>query len=391
MTNPAQATVALSPETAPRATPKLALAPTAEAPQAAAPVKTQAKRPSVLRRVILGAVIVAAVSGATLYGYDWYVLGRFQISTDDAYVKTDMSQLGTKVSGYVKEIPAAENSLVTAGDIVLKLDDGDYKLAVDAANARIATQEAVIAGFTSQAEAQTAEVAAAEARLSSAQASEKNAAANTDRVTQLASRKVASIQSLDDSNLRHDTAVAAITEAQAGILAAKAQIDVIAANRVEAERTLDELKTTLAKAQRDLSSTEIRAPFDGIVANRAVEPGQFVQAGTRLMALVPADSAYIEANFKETQITDLHAGQKVSIKVDAISGATFDGEVLSLSPASGSEFSLLPPENATGNFTKITQRVPIKVSVPLVLAKELRPGLSVTVTVDTRDNGTVTQ
>ena len=145
------------------------------------------------------------------------------------------------------------------------------------------------------------------------------------------------------------------------------------------------MNTTLAKAERDLSFTSIRAPFDGTVANRAVEPGQFVQGGTRLMALVPADGAYIEANFKETQLADLHAGQKAEISIDAFDGEVFEGHVLSLAPASGSEFSLLPPENATGNFTKITQRVPVKVSVPAELAAKLRPGLSVTVTVDTRD------
>jgi membrane fusion protein (multidrug efflux system) len=385
MSNSAQSTVALPLEGAQRPLPKLALAPTAEAPQpAAAPVETQAKRPPFMRRAILGAVILAALSGAAYYGHDWYVLGRFQVSTDDAYVKTDMAQLGAKVAGYVTEIPAAENAAVRAGDIILKLDDGDYKLAVDAARARIETQKAVIDGFASQTEAQKAQIAAAEAKLASAEAAEGNALATLNRATALIKAKVVSQQTLDDSTLKHDSSEASVNEAQANILAAKAQIDVIAANRVEAERTLTELNTTLAKAERDLSFTSIRAPFDGTVANRAVEPGQFVQGGTRLMALVPADGAYIEANFKETQLADLHAGQKAEISIDALDGEVFEGHVMSLAPASGSEFSLLPPENATGNFTKITQRVPVKVSVPPELAAKLRPGLSVTVTVDTR-------
>ena len=274
---------------------------------------------------------------------------------------------------------------------MLKLDAGDYKLAVDAELARIETQKSVIASFASQVDAQNAQIAAADARLTRAQAEEKNAAADMARSTKLANQKIASIQTLDDATLRHDTALAAISEAQAGVLAAKAQINVIAANRVEAERSLDEMNTALTKVQRDLSFTEIRAPFDGIVANRAVEPGQFVQAGTRLMALLPADGTYIEANFKETQITDLHDGQKALIEVDAIDGKTYEGQVISLSPASGAEFSLLPPENATGNFTKITQRVPVKISVPAELADTLKPGLSVTVTLDTRDTGTATK
>ena len=385
MSNPAQSAVALPLEGAQRALPKLALAPKAEAPQpAAAPGETKAKHPPIMRRAIIGAVILAALSGAAYYGHHWYVLGRFQVSTDDAYVKTDMAQLGAKVAGYVTEIPAAENAAVRAGDVILKLDDGDYRLAVNAAKARIDTQKAVIDGFASQTEAQKAQIAATEARLASAEAEESNTLATLNRATALIKAKVVSQQTMDDSTMKHDASEASINEAQANILAAKAQMNVIAANRVEAERSLTELNTTLAKAERDLSFTSIRAPFDGTVANRAVEPGQFVQGGTRLMALVPADGAYIEANFKETQLASLHAGQKAEITVDAFDGSVFEGRVLSLAPASGSEFSLLPPENATGNFTKITQRVPVKISIPLELAKELRPGLSVTVTVDTR-------
>jgi membrane fusion protein, multidrug efflux system len=393
MSNSAQAVLSPVPETAPRAVPKLALAPTAEAPQAPAaqaPVAVPAtpNKSSILRRVVLGAIILGALAGAAKYGHEWFVLGRFQISTDDAYVKTDMSQLGAKVAGYVTEIPAAENTAVKKGDVVLRLDNGDYKLAVEAETGRIETQKSVIAGFASQVDAQNAQIAAANARLARAEAEEKNAAADMERSTKLASQKVASMQSLDDAKLRHDTALAAISEAQAGVLAAQAQINVIAAAKDEASRSLDEMNTALTKVQRDLSFTDIRAPFDGIVANRAVEPGQYVQAGTRLMALLPMNGAFIEANFKETQITSLHEGQKAEIRVDAIGGKTYEGHVISLSPASGAEFSLLPPENATGNFTKITQRVPVKISVPAELAETLKPGLSVTVTLDTRDTGT---
>ena len=388
MSNPAQA-VNLSSEAAPRPAPKLALAPVAEAPQAAPQVAVAPQRPSILRRVILGIILVVALAGAAKFGHDWYVLGRFQISTDDAYVKSDMSQLGAKVAGYVKDIPAAENSAVKAGDIIMTLDDGDYRLAVDAANARIETQMAVIDGFASQTQAQNAEVAAAEAKLASAKANESNTIANLDRAETLIKAKITSQQTVDDWTMKRDAAAASVTEEQAGIQSAQAQLNVIAANKVQAEKLLAELQTTLAKAKRDLSFTEIRAPFDGIVANRAVEPGQFVQAGTRLMALLPANGAYIEANFKETQITGLHVGQKAEIKVDALGGATYEGRVISLSPASGAEFSLLPPENATGNFTKITQRVPVKISVPDELAETLKPGLSVTVTLDTRDTGTL--
>jgi membrane fusion protein, multidrug efflux system len=375
MSNPAQAITMPEPQVVSnRPQAKLALAPKAEAPQPTetkAPPTDKPKRPSIIKRLVLGAMLVAAVAAGAKYGYDWYVLGRFQISTNDAYVQTDMSQLGAKVSGYVTEIPAAENTAVKVGDIVLKLDDGDYKLAVDAAKAKIETQKAVIERFKSLGAAQSAEVAAAQAKLKSAQASVSNATATEKRASELVNRKIGSQQTLDNATLQLGTANASVTEAQAGIESAEAQIDVIAANKVEAQRMLSELETTLAKAERDMSFTEIRAPFNGIVANRAVQAGQFVQAGTRLMALVPDDASFIEANFKETQLADIHPGQKV----------------LNISPASGAEFSLLPPENATGNFTKITQRVPVKVSVSPDLAAKLRTGLSVTVTVDTRDKG----
>ena len=369
---------------------KLALAPKSEELQPAeikSASRDKSKRPPILKRLVLGTMVVAAIAGAAKYGYDWYILGRFQISTNDAYVQTDMSQLGAKVSGYVTEIPAPENTFVKAGDIILKLDDGDYKLAVDAAKAKIETQKAVIERFKSLSAAQSAEVTAAQAKLQSAQASVGNATATEKRASELVNRKIGSQQTLDNATLQLGAANAAVSEAQAGIASAEAQIDVIAANKVEAQRLLSELETGLAKAERDMSFTEIRAPFNGIVANRAVQPGQFVQAGTRLMVLVPDDASFIEANFKETQLTDIHPGQKALITVDAINGESYEGKVLNISPASGAEFSLLPPENATGNFTKITQRIPVKVSVSPDLAAKLRAGLSVTVTVDTRDKG----
>jgi membrane fusion protein, multidrug efflux system len=346
-----------------------------------------AKRPPILRRLILGTLILAALAGAAKYGNDWYQVGRFQISTDDAYVKTDMAQLGAKIAGYVAEVPVDDNQPVKAGDIVLKLDDGDYQLAVKAAEGRIETQKAVIDGFDRQAAAQDAQIAAAVARLASAKATVANTQTNIARAKTLVGQKVATQASLDDWTMRRDTATAAVNEATAGIEAAKAQAAVIAQQKIQSERALDELQIALDKAKRDLSFAEVKAPFDGIVANRAVEQGQYVQPGTRLMALVPTASAYIEANFKETQIADLHPGQKATITVDAFSAKTYEGKVASVSPASGAEFSLLPPENATGNFTKITQRVPVKIAVPPELASVLRPGLSVSVSVDSRDGG----
>ncbi len=357
------------------------------APQAVAAPGVAPPKRSMVKRLVLGTALLAALVVAGKYGLDWYQVGRFQVETNDAYVKADTAQVGAKVAGYIVSIPVAENASVKTGDVIAKLDDGDYQLAVEAARNRIVTQQAVIAGFDSQTQAQKAQVAAAQAKLSGAKTEEANSAAAQNRVAKLVLTRVVSQQAMDDAQARYDQAGSAVIAAQASVSAAEAQLSVIAASRTQAEAQLVELQTALKRAERDLSFTEVKAPFDGVVANRAVEPGQYVQAGSRLMALVPAQSAYIEANFKETQLGQIHAGQKVEIVADAYSSVTYEGRVESVAPASGAEFSLLPPENATGNFTKITQRYPVRVSLPAGAAEKLVPGLSVTVTVDSRDNG----
>jgi membrane fusion protein, multidrug efflux system len=361
------------------------LAPAAPPPPAAeAPQKPKSKLP---KRIILGVVLLAGVAFAGNYGWSWWQDGRFQVETNDAYVRSDTSQVGAKIAGYVATTPVAENTSVKAGDVILTLDGGDYQLAVEAARNKIATQQALIAGFDSQTLAQKAQVDAAKAQLASAQTEENNTSTTQARVAKLVLTKVVSQQTMDDAQARYDQARSAVNVAEANVAAAEAQVSVIASSRMQAETALAELQTMLKRAERDMSFTEVRAPFDGVVANRAVEPGQYVQAGTRLMAIVPTGSAYVEANFKETQLIDIHPGQKAEVVADADTGKIVEGVVESVSPASGSEFSLLPPENATGNFTKITQRYPVRIKLPADAAAQLRPGLSVTATVDSRDAG----
>lgn len=352
---------------------------------ASAHVAPQKKLP--VRRIVMSGVLVAALLAAGYYGYNWFQLGRFQISTDDAYVKTDMSQLGTKISGYVVELPVAENTSVKAGDVIAKLDAGDYKLAVDAAQARIETQKTTLATIAQQAAAQTSQIDAAKAQLLSAQAVEINAVKNQNRASQLVKSNVGTQQDVDNATSQRATAEAGVNVAEANLAAAIAQTGIFNAQSVGAQSTLNELQIALEQAQHNLSFTEIKAPFDGVVANRSAQLGQYVSPGTILMALVPVQDSYIEANFKETQIAEMHPGQKAEITVDAFGSEKYEGKVESLSPASGAEFSLLPPENATGNFTKITQRMPVKIILPPELAAKMRPGLSAVVTVDLRDKG----
>jgi membrane fusion protein (multidrug efflux system) len=307
-------------------------------------------------------------------------------------VRAYNTTLGAKVSGYVSEFLVDDNVKVAAGDVIARIDDGDYRLAVDSARDKIATQEATVERFDRQIAAQRAAVEQAQAQLVSAQAAQKRMQLEFDRQQALAGKDFASKQTLEQSVANRDQANAAVQSAQAAIDGAAANVDVLQAQQKEAARTLDELKTALAKAERDLSFTEIRAPVEGVVGNRAAQPGDFVQTGQRIAALVPLGDVFIDANFKETQLARLQPGQPVSIKVDALPGESVNGVVASVSPASGAVFSLLPPDNATGNFTKIVQRLPvrIKVAADVVQRGALRPGMSVVVSVNTKADATGT-
>ena len=337
------------------------------------------------KRFILRICAIAALSVGAHYLWDWYVVGRFIVSTDDAYVRADVAVIAAKVSGYVTSVAVTDNQTVSPGQLLATIDGGDYRLALDAAQSKIATQEATIARIRMQADAQRAVIEQAEAQLTSVRADEQRAASEFERSTRVMQNGAGTQQRLDLALADRDRTVAAVRNAQAAQLAAQANLGVLEAERVEAEQTRNELTIALEKSRRDLSFTEIRAPFAGVIGNRAIETGQLVQIGTRLLSIVPLDSAYVEANFKETQLTRMKHGQKVSIHVDALPGRAIEGILESFSPASGAQFSLLPPENATGNFTKIVQRLPVRIHVPLALAAEgvLRPGLSVTADVDT--------
>ncbi|MFO1151756.1 MAG: HlyD family secretion protein [Alsobacter sp.] len=338
------------------------------------------------RRVVLPLVLLAALGGGGWYGYGWWTEGRFLVSTDDAYVKANVTTIAAKVAGYVVEAPVVNNTAVKAGDVIARIDDGDYRNAVDAAKARIGTQQATIERIGRQVTAQIAALGQSHAQLTANEADLTRAEADYQRAQSLAQSDFGSKQKLDAARADRDRAAAAVESAKAAIASAEATIEVTRAQETEARRQVAELQTALDKAERDLAFTVIRAPVDGVVANRAAEVGNFVQPGARLAALVPLDSLYVEANYKETQLARIRPGQSVDVEVDALPGHRFEGKVESLAPGSGTIFSLLPPENATGNFTKIVQRVPVRVAVPPELAAsgQLRPGLSVVASVRTK-------
>ena len=342
------------------------------------------------KRLLLGAAAAIVLAAGGWYGENYLTVGRYIVSTDDAFVHADMTTLAAKVSGYVSSVDAPDNSVVHAGDVIARIDDGDYRIARDAARDKVETQRATIARIGEQIRAAQAQVEQTKAQLVSAQAAATRADSEYARQLTLAQRDFASRQTLEQAQASRDQSAAAVESAKAAIDAALANVAVLRAQQQEAQRGLKELQTAEAKAERDLSFTVVRAPIDGVVGNRAVQAGDFVQTGTRLASVVPLDAVYVDANFKETQLARLRPGQPVEVSVDALPDHDIKAIVASVSPASGSVFSLLPPDNATGNFTKIVQRLPVRIRLPddVRTKRLLRPGMSVVVNVDTRSKQT---
>ena len=362
-----------------------------------------AKRRGV-RRFVVPVLILAALGYGGKTAYDYFVEGRFLVSTDDAYVGADTSIIAAKAMGHLTAVPVVDNQVVHKGDLLAAIDDGDYQNAVDASRARIGTQDATIARFARQIDAQGAIIAQAGAQVDSAAAQAKSAAADVERAAlerdrsfKLAQTNFGSQQRLEQATADRDRTVAALAAAKASQASAaaafdgaKANLDVLKAQKDEAARQRNELVTALAMAQRNLSFTRVLAPFDGTVGNKAAQVGNLVQPGTRLMALVPLNDSYVDANFKETQLGEIKPGQRADVAIDALDGKVVEGVVSSISPASGAQFSLLPPDNATGNFTKVVQRVAVRITFPEEVLKQvpLRSGLSVIATIHTRDPDT---
>jgi len=343
------------------------------------------------RKLALGAAAVVALLAAGWYGYDYWTVGRFIVSTDDAYVGADMSIIAPKVAAHVASVEITENQHVKAGDTLVRLDDGDFTLAVDQAAAKLATQQSGLQTFDAQILAAEAATVQARAQLDASKASLVKAQADFSRTDALAQNSYSSKASLDAARAARDSASAQVDAQTAAISSAEANVGVLKAERVQSERVVKELDVALAKAKRDLSFTNITAPFDGVIGNKSVQVGDYVTAGKRLAAVVPLDKVYVDANLKETQLARVTAGEKVKLRVDALGSQTIEGTVESIAPASGSQFSLLPPENATGNFTKIVQRVPVRIAIAGADANgKLRPGLSVSVDIDTRDSTAAT-
>src|SRR5579859_2633123 len=335
------------------------------------------------RKLLLTGAAVAVLAGASWYGFDYWTVGRFLVSTDDAYVKADNTTVAPKVSGYLHEVLVGDNERVKAGQVLARIDDRDFKVALDQTKADVSAAEAAIASKRAQLDVQQAIIDAAKATLDVDTASATFTMQENKRYTDLAATGYGSVQNAQSAQSRNASALAAIERDKANLASALKQVELLKAEIAQAVATASRANALQHQAELNLSYTTIIAPIDGVAGNRTLRAGQYVQAGTQLMSLVPATGAYVIANFKETQLTNVQAGQPVDIDVDMFPGRPVHGHVDSLAPASGQEFALLPPDNATGNFTKVVQRIPVKIALD-ASSVELRPGMSVIPTIQTQ-------
>jgi membrane fusion protein (multidrug efflux system) len=341
------------------------------------------------RRAGISIVLISGVMGISLLGFHWWRSDRYLESTDDAYVGGDVTAISPRVAGYVTRILVGDNTFVHAGQPLLELDAADFQARVESAEAVVAAADATVSRVIEQQALDHANVEAAEADLAVAHAAHGFAAIEAQRYAQLALTEAGTDQDAQRRNAELEEAAARERAAAAVVTARARQRSVTAARLAEARAQLKESQAALQSARLNRGYTTLYSPMDGYVGNRSARPGIYVPAGTSLMAIVPAHGLWVDANFKEDEIKRLRPGQPARIKADVDSGLYFDGRVASLAPATGSVFSIIPAQNATGNFTRIVQRVPVRIELDPRSATlgPLRAGLSATVTVNTREGG----
>ena len=338
------------------------------------------------RTIIKFIVPFAAVLAVAAYGAHWWNVSRYREVTDDAYVGGDLTIIGPKVPGYITALPVSDNQFVHAGDLLVRIDDRDYRAGLAKAGGAVNVQLATFANLDASAALQQAVIARAQAEIDVAAAESLRSRDDYQRYKDLVSRSAVSIESAQRAEAAYKTAQANTAKANAELESARRQLVVIATQRKQATATLEQARADRDIAQLSVGYTEIRAPIDGYVGNRRARVGMYAPAGAQLLSIVPASGLWVDANFKEDQLARMRIGQPVTLRADAIPGREFHGHLDSLSPATGAQFSILPPENATGNFTKIVQRVPVRIRLDGDDGKlgQLRPGLSVVAQIETK-------
>jgi membrane fusion protein, multidrug efflux system len=341
-----------------------------------------------LRQLLIALAAGLLLSLAALYGDYWWRTGRFLVTTDDAYVQVHSALIAPQVSGYIIAVPVNDNEQVHAGQLLAQIDPSIYQAALDQARANVAAARASIATLQQQIAQQKLTVEQDQQLVASDQAALVYSKQNYDRYTKLASDGYGTVQNAQQATADIQEKTAALQRNTTGVASAKKQIDVYVAQLEQAKATLAQQQALEKQAEINLGYTKIVAPCDGTVGVRTATVGPYVEAGTQLMAVVPLHEVYVTANYKETELTDVRPGQPVTIGVDTFPGKVVHGTVESLAPASGENFALLPPDNATGNFTKIVQRIPVKIAIDKAdpLLGTLRPGMSVEPTIDTKSD-----
>lgn len=338
------------------------------------------------RLILLMFIFAMGLIGAVTGGAYWWRTGRFLESTDNAYVTGDITAFSPKVSGYVEKVLVNDNQFVRKGDVLVVIEDREYQAKVARAEATVTKKRAGLENIEYRRLLQISLIEEAEASTSAHKADLVKTSKDLDRAKQLVTEGWVSKQGEDYATADEHRARAVLTSARAATTAARQKLAVLNSEKIQLLAGIAQSEAELRLAQIELDATVIRAPTSGVVGNRRVRVGEYVRPGTKLLALVPLDSVWVIANFKETQLTDMRPGQPTTINVDTFPENPVEGVVDSFSPASGAQFSLLPPENATGNFTKVVQRIPVKITLAPnnLLSGRIVPGMSVVVSVSTK-------
>src|SRR5215468_7687451 len=342
----------------------------------AAPISTTRNRRLRFTRLAPAALGLLIAIGGTKYGYDWWRVGRFIETTDDAYAGGNITPVSPHVAGFISEILVADNQRVAAGQLLIRIDPRDFRAGLDRARALADERQASLASLEAKYVLQHQMVTQAEADLAAKTAKASFATTDAIRYRNLAKTGYGTQQSAERTSAADQEAQSTIKAAEAALAAARQQLTVLQADIAAARAAVAQAKADLETARLNLGYTEIRSPIDGYIGNRAGRVGAYVTSGAYLLSVIPAQGLWVDANFKEDQ--------PASVAADVLPGKLFHGHVESLAPGTGAVFSVIPPENATGNFTKIVQRVPVRIALDDAQFGELRPGLSTTVGVDTR-------
>ncbi|MBP1206850.1 multidrug resistance efflux pump [Duganella sp. 1411] len=364
-------------------TPDTSSAPAAAAPAAAAPPPPPSRRGQIVSTIAFSLV---ALIGVLIVLYAWRLppFSSAIVSTENALVRGQVTLIGTQLSGYVIDVKVQDFQQVKQGDLLVQIDDRIYQQRYEQAQAQLAAQKAALANWDQSRKTAASGVLLNQATLANAQAQAAKSLADLGRVNSLAADGSLSLREQDASKAAQAQTAAAVAQARANLDIAKQQVQSVTVNKLSLEAAVANAEAALKAAKVDLDNTRITAPEDGQLGQVTVRKGAYVNTGANLMGLVPRQ-LWVIANLKETQMNNVQVGQSATFKVDALDGAVLTGQVERISPATGSEFSVLPADNATGNFVKIAQRIPVRIRIDPGQAKaqRLAPGMSVIVSIDT--------